>query len=80
MDSVKCFNLKQGLNLYYIPVNKFKTTYVSINIHNELKEETASKCALLADVMRRGSRKFPDEPSMSAYLQGLFGASFSRDF
>lgn len=79
MDSVKCFNLKQGLNLYYIPVNKFKTTYVSINIHNELKEETASKCALLADVMRRGSRKFPDEPSMSAYLQGLFGASFSTD-
>ena len=79
MDSVKCFNLKQGLNLYYIPVNKFKTTYVSINIHNELKEETASKCALLADVMRRGSRRFPDETSMSSYLQGLYGASFATD-
>lgn len=79
MDSVKCFNLKQGLNLYYIPVNKFKTTYVSINIHNELKEETAAKCALLADVMRRGSRKYPDETAVSLYLQSLYGASFTTD-
>ena len=79
MDSVKCFNLKQGLNLYYIPESKFKTTYVSINIHNELKKETASKCALLADVMRRGCRKYPDETAISTYLQGLYGSSFSTD-
>lgn len=79
MDSVKCFNLKPGLNLYYIPVDKFKTTYVSINIHNELKEETASKCALLADVMQRGSRKYPDETSISTHLQNLYGATFVTD-
>lgn len=79
MGGVKCFNLKQGLNLYYIPENKFKTTYVSINIHNELKEENASKCALLSDVMRRGTRKFPDETAISSYLQGLYGASVYTD-
>lgn len=79
MNNVKCFNLKEGLNLYYIQEKKFKTTYVSINIHNELKEESASKCALLADVMRRGSRKFPDEISISTHLQELYGASFSTD-
>lgn len=79
MDNVKCFNIKQGLNLYYIPETKFKTTYVSINIHNELKKENASKCALLADVMRRGSRKFPNETAISTYLQELYGASFSTD-
>ncbi len=79
MSHVKCFNIKQGLNLYYIPESKFKTTYVSINIHNTLKKETASKCALLVDVMRRGCKKFPNESAISLYLQELYGASFSAD-
>jgi len=79
MESVKCFNLKPGLNLYYIPETKFKTTYITINIHNELKEETASKCALLSDVMNRGCRKHPNETAVSMYLQELYGASFSAD-
>lgn len=79
MDSVKCFNLKQGLNLYYIPVSKFKTTHISINLHNELKSDTASKCALLADVMRRGCKKYPNETAISLYLQELHGASFATD-
>lgn len=79
MESVKCFNLKPGLNLYYIPEQKFKTTYITINIHNELKKETASKCAILSDVMQRGCRKYPDETSVSMYLQELYGASFAAD-
>ena len=79
MDSVKCFNLKPGLNLYYIPETKFKSTYITINIHNELKAETASVCALLSDVMQRGSRKHPDEIAISTYLQELYGASFAAD-
>ena len=79
MESVKCFNLKNGLNLYYVPVDKFKKSYVSINIHNELKEETASKCALLSDVLQRGSKKYPDEASISKHLQNLYGASFVSD-
>lgn len=79
MESVKCFNIKEGLNLYYIPEEKFKTTYISINIHNRLSKDTASKCALLSDVMHRGSRKYPDETAISTYLQGLYGASFATD-
>ena len=77
--SVKCINLKKGLNLYYINETKFKTNYVSINIHNELSQENASKCALLADVMQRGSRKFPTEAVISEHLQNLYGASFVTD-
>ena len=77
--SVKCINLKKGLNLYYINETKFKTNYVSINIHNELSQNTASKCALLADVMQRGSRKFPTEAVISEHLQNLYGASFVTD-
>lgn len=79
MDSVKCYNLKDGINLYYIPQNKFKTTYVSVNIHNKLTDKTASLCALLGDVMQRGSRKYPDETAISLYLQNLYGAHFVTD-
>ncbi len=79
MSNVKCFNLKQGVNLYYIPENKFKTNYISINIHNPLKEDTAAKCALLSDVLSRGCEKFPTETAISEYMQELYGAAFKCD-
>ncbi len=79
MSNVKCFNLKQGINLYYIPESKFKTNYISINIHNRLCEESAALCALLSDVLSRGNRKFPTETALSEYLQSLYGASFKAD-
>ena len=79
MSNVKCFNLKQGVNLYYIPDSKFKTNYISINIHNELKEETAAQCALLSDVLSRGCAKFPTETAISEYMQDLYGASYKAD-
>lgn len=79
MSNVKCFNLKQGINLYYIPETKFKTNYISINIHNELKTETASLCALLSDVLGRGTKKFPTETEMSEYMQELYGSAFKAD-
>lgn len=79
MSNVKCFNLKQGVNLYYIPETKFKTNYISINIHNELKKDTAAKCALLSDVLCRGSKKLPTETAISERMQELYGASFKVD-
>ncbi len=79
MNNVKCFNLKQGVNLYYIPEEKFKTNYISINIHNLLKTDTAAKCALLSDVLSRGSEKLPTETAISEYMQELYGASFKSD-
>jgi len=79
MSNVKCFNIKHGINLYYIPETKFKTNHISINVHNFLKDETASLCALLSDVLGRGCKKFPDESSISEYMQELYGASFKSD-
>ncbi len=79
MSNVKCFNIKQGINLYYIPETKFKTNYISIDIHNELKRETASLCALLSDVLGRGCKKYPTETAISAYMQELYGSAFKTD-
>ena len=79
MSNVKCFNIKQGVNLYYIPEKKFKTNYISINIHNELKQETASLCALLSDVLGRGCKNYPTETAISEYMQELYGSAFKVD-
>ncbi len=79
MSNVKCFNIKQGINLYYIPEKKFKTNYISINIHNELKHETAALCALLSDVLGRGCKKYPTETAVSEYMQELYGSAFKVD-
>lgn len=79
MSNVKCFNLKQGINLYYIPETKFKTNYISINVHNELKKEKAAYCALLSDVLGRGCKKYPTETAISEYMQELYGSACKVD-
>lgn len=79
MDSVKCFNVKNGINLYYIPVDKFKTLSVSLHIHRPLRREEASANALLTDVLKRGCRKYPDSVAIERYTQELYGAYFDAD-
>ncbi len=79
MDSVKCFNIKPGIRLYYIPAEKFKTVSVSVNFHRALKKEEASYNALLADVLRRGCAKYPTQAAVMKYQQELYGAYFDID-
>lgn len=79
MDNVKCFNIKSGINLYYIPAEKFKTVSVNMYFHRRLRKEEASKNALLTDVLSRGCKKYPDDISVSNKLQDLYGAYFGAD-
>lgn len=80
MDSVENFAIKPGLNLTYIPTgDKFKTLSVSINFHRPLCREEASYNALLADVMRRGCRKYPNQAALKKRQQELYGAYVDVD-
>ena len=79
MNKVQCFNIKRGINLYYIPAEKFKTVSVSVNFHRRLCGDEAAKNALITQVMSRGCRKYPDDISISKRLQELYGAYFSSD-
>ncbi len=79
MDSVKCYSIKDGIHLYHIPVDKFKTLSISINIHRPLCREEASCNALLTDVLARGSRAYPDNAALERALQDLYGAQFDTD-
>ena len=49
-----------GVWLTCITTDKFKTGCLSINMLTQLSRETASMNALIPQVLRRGTRAFPD--------------------
>lgn len=73
----KKISIKNGINLYYIPTKKFKTTAFSIYIHRPLTREECTLNALLSMVIRRGCPMFPESKELSRHLDNLYGVSFS---
>lgn len=70
-------NIKENINLYYVPTKKFKTTTFSIYIHRPLTREEATLNSLLTMVLRRACPGFEDTKSLSRYLDSLYGVAFS---
>lgn len=66
--------LAEGMYLTYLPARKFKTSLLSAQFVTPLRQETASACALLPAVLRRGTVTYPDMGAMSARLDKLYGA------
>lgn len=57
-----------------LKTDKFKTGCLSINLLTQLSRENAAKNALIPYVLRRGTNVHPDMESISACLDGLYGA------
>lgn len=70
-------NIKENINLYYIPTKKFKTTTLGIYIHRPLTREECTINSLLSMVIRRGCPGFEDSKTLSRYLDNLYGAAFA---
>ena len=66
--------LAEGVYLTCLPARKFKTSLLSAQFVTPLRRETASACALLPAVLRRGTVSCPDMGSLSARLDRLYGA------
>ncbi len=66
--------LADGVYLTYLSARKFKTSLLSAQFVTPLTEETASACALLPAVLRRGTVTYPDMGAMAARLDRLYGA------
>ena len=58
--------LADGMYLTHLPANKFKTSILSAQFITPLRQETASACALLPSLLRRGTVTCPDMSSLSA--------------
>lgn len=53
---------------------RFKTNRISVHLVTPINRETASANALLAKVLRRGCRAYPDYLSLARRLEELYGA------
>ena len=68
--------IKSGINLTVIPVKKFKTIRVAVDFLTKLTPGLQTKRLLLANLLEAGSKKYPDQQSISQQLAKLYGADF----
>jgi len=68
--------IKEGINLHVIETNKFKTNLLSVFITVPLKRENVTKEALIASILRRGTKNMPTTEEISINLEDMYGASF----
>lgn len=73
VKKVASFN---GITLFWIQTQKFKTNSINIFFHDNLTNENVSKNALIPAVLRRGCTKYPSIRDISLYLEELYGTSF----
>lgn len=65
--------LGSGIFLNHVPANQFKTSVLSINLVAPLDKKYAAKNALLFQVLKRGSKSYPDLQAVSNALAKLYG-------
>ncbi len=74
---MKRIQLSDGVFLNVINSDKFKTDYFDMCFVFPLREETASKAALLPMVLKRGSRRLPTMADISKRLDYLYSTGFA---
>ena len=68
--------IKKGVTIHKINTNKFKTNLYAVFIATPLKRENVTKNALIASILRRGSKNIPSQDIISKKLEEMYGASF----
>ena len=68
--------IKEGITFHQIETNKFKTNLMAIFLSLPLQRENATKNALLAAVLRRGTKELVSQEEISKNLEEMYGASF----
>ncbi len=75
MYEIRRVEVMPGVFLRGIHTEKFKSSYLSINLIVPLTAENASANALIPEVLRRGTQRYPDMKSLSAALDDLYGGA-----
>ncbi len=65
-----------GINIYNIKSDRFKTNTISIFFQDNLNENSAAMNALFPSVLRRGTQNLPTLKDINLYLEELYGAVF----
>lgn len=72
----KKMEIKKGITFHEIETNKFKTNLIAVFLSLPLNKETVTKNALLAAVLRRGTKNYPTQEEISKNLEEMYGANF----
>lgn len=75
MKGFKKTNIGQGIDLYVLPTDKFKTVSISYCFHRDL-DEYYTYNALIPAVMRRGCQGYETLRDMERHLESQYGAIF----
>lgn len=62
--------------LHFIKSKKFKTTAVGVVIRRDLTKEECTLNALIPNILKQGSAKYPNLYSMQEEIESLYGAVF----
>jgi len=73
MDTVRK-EIMPGVVMTCLHTDKFKTGFMSVMLLTQLTREDAAKNALIPNVLRRGTLRYPDMEKLSAALDELYGA------
>ena len=73
----KEYKICPGVNLTCIPSKKFKTVKLSFTMFTPLNSETASKNAIIPELLTTSCKKYPSLSSISKCLDNLYGADIS---
>lgn len=78
MMNIKSYNLKKERRLHFIENKKMKTVIVWFIYHMPL-DENASKNAMLARLLFRGSKGYPTTREIAKFLYSNYGATAGTD-
>lgn len=68
--------IKEGIKFHKIQTNKFKTDLFAVFFSVPLNRETITKNALIAAVLRRGTKNMKTQEEISKHLEEMYGAGF----
>ena len=66
----------EGTKIHKIETNQFKTNLYAVFLATPLKRENVTKDALIAAVLRRGTKNIISQDKISKELEEMYGASF----
>ncbi|MDR0861598.1 MAG: insulinase family protein [Oscillospiraceae bacterium] len=65
------------VNLTCVHTDKFKTSFITLNLINGISRESIASYQLISRVLRRGTAKLPDMEAIAGALDELYGADIN---
>lgn len=76
-DGIQKMYERNGVGIYYVPADKFKTAVIKVMICDNLSHERAYKNGLISAILNCGTKNYPTIKKISEKMQELYGAGMS---